>query len=142
LNRTILIGVVTRGPDIRTPTYKTQNDKEIASFSLQTFDEWMDKKTGEKKKRIEYHKIVVFVPQYVELLKKGFVKPGTKVYLEGSLQTRKWQDNTNTDKYITEVLLQSYNSVLLVLSDIYTNENGESSTKDDLSVFDDDNIPY
>lgn len=110
VNKVILIGNVGRDPDIR----YTPDGKKIANFSVATSENWKDKTTGDRKEKTEWHKVVVFVPQLVDIIEK-FLKKGNKVYLEGSLQTRRWMDQSNTEKYVTEVLLQSYNSVLMLL---------------------------
>lgn len=110
LNKVILIGNVGKDPEIRV----TQEGKEIASFSLATSESWKDKVTGERKEKTEWHKVVVFVPQLVDIIKR-FLKKGGKVYVEGSLQTRRWMDQGSVEKYVTEVLLQSFNSVLMLL---------------------------
>lgn len=121
LNKVILVGNVGKEPEIRS----TQDGKEIASFSLATSDIWRDKSTGEKRERTEWHKIVVFVPQLVNLV-KNYIHKGSKVYIEGSLQTRKWMDQSNTEKYTTEVVLQAYNSTILFLD----NKGGEGMAPD------------
>ncbi len=110
LNKVILIGNVGRDPEIRS----TQEGKEIATFSLATSESWKNKVSGEKKEKTEWHKVVVFVPQIVTFI-KSYMHKGAKVYIEGSLQTRKWLDHANTEKYVTEVLLQSYSSTLMLL---------------------------
>lgn len=121
LNKVILIGNVGDEPKIRS----TQDGKEIASFPLATSESWKDKQTGEKKEKKEWHKIIIFVPQLVQIIKQ-YVHKGSKLYIEGSLQTRKWMDNKNPDveRYITEILLQSYNSVLMILSGPNNREGG------------------
>jgi single-strand DNA-binding protein len=133
LNEVRLIGNVGKDPDIRT----TQDGKEVASFTLATSDVWKDKLTGEKKERTEWHKIVVFIPQLVSVI-KNYVKKGTRLYICGSLQTRKWQDQSNIDKYITEILLQSHDSKLMLLSGTNKEENGVVKSDDDY----DDDIPF
>jgi single-strand DNA-binding protein len=133
LNEVRLIGNVGKDPDIRT----TQDGKEVASFTLATSDVWKDKLTGEKKERTEWHKIVVFIPQLVSVI-KNYVKKGSRLYICGSLQTRKWQDQSNIDKYITEILLQSHDSKLMLLSGTNKDENGVVKSDDDY----DDDIPF
>jgi len=130
LNEVRLIGNVGKDPDIRS----MQDGKEVASFTLATSDVWKDKLTGERKERTEWHKIVVFIPQLVSVIKLH-VKKGTRLYISGSLQTRKWQDHSNIDKYITEILLQSHDSKLMLLSS--TNKE-ESYMKSE----DEDDIPF
>jgi single-strand DNA-binding protein len=130
LNEVRLIGNVGKDPDIRS----MQDGKEVASFTLATSDVWKDKSTGERKERTEWHKIVVFIPHLVSVI-KSHVKKGTRLYIAGSLQTRKWQDHSNVDKYITEILLQSHDSKLMVFP---------SANKDDSYVKseDEDDIPF
>lgn len=111
LNKCILIGNVGKTPEIRT----TQDGREIGSFSLATSDSWKDKNTGERKEKTEWHKIVVFNPGIIEVIKK-YVKKGSKLYIEGSLQTRKWSKD-DVDHYTTEVILQGFGSSLRLLGD-------------------------
>lgn len=110
VNKVILVGNLGKDPEIR----QTQSGNDIANFSLATTEQWKDKATGEKKSKTEWHNIVVFQSGLVTLI-KNFVKKGTKVYLEGSLQTRKWTDKNNTERYSTEVVLQGFNSNFTIL---------------------------
>ena len=111
LNKVMLIGNIGKDPEIR----NINDGKRMASFSLATSDSWKDKNTGDQKEKTEWHKVAVFVPHLVDIIEK-YVKKGTKIYIEGSLQTRRWMDNASTERYVTEVLLQSPNSVLVLLS--------------------------
>lgn len=134
LNEVRLIGNVGKDPDIR----MTQDGKEVASFTLATSDVWTDKLTGERKEKTEWHKIVVFVGRLVSVV-KAHVKKGTRLYISGSLQTRKWLDQSNVEKYITEVLLQSNDSKLMILSgtrDEGLNHGHSGKTEED------DDIPF
>ncbi|CAN0584821.1 unnamed protein product, partial [Ectocarpus sp. 12 AP-2014] len=110
LNKVTLIGNLGRDPEIRT----TNDGKEIANFSLATSENWKDKATGEKKDKTEWHRIVCFNEGLVKIIKE-YVKKGTKLYIEGQLQTRKWLDNVNQERYTTEVVLQGYNAHLVLL---------------------------
>jgi len=110
LNKVVLIGNVGKDPEIRT----TNDGKEIVSFSLATGETWKDRTTGEKKERTEWHRIVVFNEGLVGVI-KNYVQKGSKLYIEGALQTRKWQDASGIDKYSTEVVLQNYNATLILL---------------------------
>lgn len=130
LNEVRLIGNVGKDPDIRS----TQEGKEVASFTLATSDIWRDKNTGERKEKTEWHKIVVFIPQLVSVI-KSYVKKGTRLYITGSLQTRKWQDQSNVDKYITEVLLQSHDSKLMILANAARDDSLKSDDEDDEIAF-------
>lgn len=110
INKVILVGNVGQDPEIRS----TQDGREIASFSLATSESWKDKTTGEKKDKTEWHKISIFSQGLVGIT-KNYIKKGSKIYLEGSLQTRKWTDNQGVERYTTEVILQNYNSTLQIL---------------------------
>lgn len=110
INKVTLIGNVGRDPEIRT----TQDGKEIASITLATSESWKDRASGERKERTEWHRIVIFADGLVNII-KNYVKKGSKVYIEGSLQTRKWVDNAGVERYTTEIVLQNFNSSLLML---------------------------
>lgn len=109
VNKVILIGNVGQDPEIRS----TNDGKEIATFSLATSKVWKDQK-GERKEKTEWHRIVVFAQGLVGII-KNHVKKGSKLYLEGQLQTRKWKDSNGAEKYTTEIVLQNFNSVIQIL---------------------------
>jgi single-strand DNA-binding protein len=110
INKVILIGNLGKAPEIRA----TQDGREIANLTLATSESWNDKNSGEKREKTEWHRIVVFNPGLVTLAKK-YLHKGSKIYVEGQLQTRKWTDNTGAEKYTTEVVLQAYNGVITFL---------------------------
>lgn len=110
VNKVILIGNVGKDPEL----HATQDGREIANFSLATSDTWRDKATGEKKERTEWHRIVVFSEGLVKVV-KNYVHKGSKLYVEGKLQTRKWTDKDGVERYSTEVVLQGFNSTLTML---------------------------
>ena len=110
LNKVILIGNVGQDPEIRS----TQQGSQVASFSLATTDTWKDKSSGERKSKTEWHRIVVFNDSIAGVI-KNYVKKGSKLYIEGSLQTRKWQDNNGVEKFTTEIILQNYNGRIELL---------------------------
>lgn len=110
LNKVILIGNLGKDPEIRT----TRDGKEMASFSLATSEAWKDKVTGEKKEKTEWHNVAVFSEGLVRIV-RSYLKKGSKVYLEGQLQTRKWADNSGQDRYTTEVVLQGFSASLILL---------------------------
>ncbi len=122
INKVILIGNVGGDPEIR----NTNDGREIASFSLATSESWKDKNTGEKKDKTEWHRLVVFSQGLVGIV-KSYVKKGSKLYIEGQLQTRKWTDNNGVDKYTTEIVLQNFNSTLQIL-DSANRSSSNSST--------------
>ena len=110
INKVILVGNVGGQPEIRL----TQNGDEIANFSFATNDRWKDKKTGELRKKTEWQKIVVFSTGLIKIIKNYIIK-GSKLYIEGSLQTREYVDKDSNNRYVTEVILKQYNSVLVML---------------------------
>ena len=142
VNKVILVGNVGRDPEIRT----TQDGKEIASITLATSESWKDKLSGERKERTEWHRVVVFSEGLVNII-KNYVKKGTKLYIEGSLQTRKWVDNAGVERYTTEVVLQNFNASLVMLDnnrsgggDNFSSEGGSGSNFVAEEI--DDEIPF
>lgn len=122
LNKVMLIGNLGRDPEIRT----TADGREIASFSLATSETWRDRATGEKKERTEWHRIVIFTEGLVSVV-KNYAKKGNKLYIEGSLQTRKWTDGSGHEKYTTEIVLQNFNSQLILLDNKNPGSNGSAT---------------
>jgi len=110
VNKVILVGNLGRDPEIRS----TQDGTKVANLSLATSENWRDKNTGERKERTEWHRVVVFNERLVDVIEK-YVKKGSKLYIEGALQTRKWTDNTGAEKYTTEVVLQRFRGELTML---------------------------
>ncbi len=110
LNKVTLIGNLGKDPEIRT----TGDGKEIANFSIATSETWKDKTTGEKKDKTEWHRLVCFNEGLTRVI-KSYVKKGSKIYVEGQLQTRKWTNQEGQEVYTTEVILQNYNSSLVML---------------------------
>jgi single-strand DNA-binding protein len=110
LNKVILIGNVGKEPEIRS----THDGREVANLVLATNESWTDKNSGERKDKTEWHRITCFNPNLVNVIRK-YVKKGAKLYIEGQLQTRKWQDQAGQQKYSTEVVLQGYSSALTML---------------------------
>lgn len=118
VNKVILLGNVGKDPEIRS----TQDGREIANITLATSEKWRDKSSGERKEKAEWHRVVVFTEGLVNIV-KNYVKKGSKLYIEGSLQTRKWVDNTGNERYTTEIALQGYNSVLVMVDSSRNSEN-------------------
>jgi single-strand DNA-binding protein len=110
VNKVILIGNLGRDPEIRS----FQNGGRVASFSLATSENWKDKATGEKKERTEWHRISVLNDKLVEVVEK-YVKKGSKLYIEGQLETRKWTDKDGQEKYTTEVVLRPFRGEITML---------------------------
>ena len=110
VNKVILLGNLGRDPEIRS----LQSGSKMATFSLATSRRWKDKATQEQKDKTSWHNVVIFGDGLVNIVEK-YVKKGSKIYLEGELQTRKWQDQSGNDRYSTEVVLQGFNSTLTLL---------------------------
>jgi single-strand DNA-binding protein len=122
VNKVILIGNLGNDPEIR----RTQDGRPIANLSIATSDTWKDKNTGERREKTEWHRVVVFNEGLCRVI-ENYVKKGSKVYIEGQLQTRKWQDNEGKDRYSTEVVLQNYNGTLTMLDGRGDNQGGGGS---------------
>jgi single-strand DNA-binding protein len=110
VNKVILVGNLGKDPEIR----RTNDGRPIANLSVATSESWRDKNTGERKEKTEWHRVVIFSEGLVRVAEQ-YLRKGSKVYLEGALQTRKWQDQSGADKYSTEVVLQGFNSNLTML---------------------------
>ena len=110
VNKVILVGHACGDPEIR----NTNDGREIANFSLATNEYWKDKQTGEKKDKSQFHRIVIFSQGLVGIV-KNYLKKGSKLYVEGQLQTRKWTDNQGVERYTTEIVLQGFGAVLQLL---------------------------
>ena len=110
VNKVILVGNLGRDPEIR----RTQDGRPIANLRVATTDTWRDKATGEKREKTEWHSVVIFNEGLCRVAEQ-YLKKGAKVYIEGQLQTRKWQGQDGQDRYSTEVVLQNFNSQLTML---------------------------
>lgn len=110
VNKVILVGNVGADPEVR----KTQDGRSIVNLRVATSEQWRDKNTGERREKTEWNTVVVFHEGLARVAEQ-YVKKGSKLYIEGSLQTRKWQDQSGNDRYSTEVVLNGFNSVLTML---------------------------
>lgn len=110
VNKVILVGNLGADPEVR----RTQDGRPIVNLRVATSENWRDKNSGERKEKTEWHRVVVFNDNLVNVI-KNYVKKGSKLYVEGALQTRKWTDKDGAEKYSTEVVLQGYNGVLTML---------------------------
>ena len=111
INKVILVGNVGQDPQTRT----MQSGQKVVSFSLATSDRWRDRTTGEQKEQTEWHRIVIFNPNLVEVAERMLQK-GTKLYIEGALRTRKWQNQQGVDTFTTEVVLNQFAGTMVILS--------------------------
>jgi len=110
VNKVILVGNLGQAPEVRT----LGNGNKVVNLSVATSENWRDKNTGERKEKTEWHRVVIFSEGLCKVAEQ-YLKKGSKVYLEGQLQTRKWQDQSGADKYSTEVVLQGFNASLVML---------------------------
>lgn len=110
VNKVILVGNLGADPEIR----YTQAGKKIANLRLATSESWKDRQSGERREKTEWHRVVIFNEGLANITEQ-YLKKGSKVYVEGQLQTRKWQGNDGQDRYSTEVVLQGFNSALTML---------------------------
>ena len=110
VNKVILIGNLGRDPEVRT----FQNGGKVCNLRIATSETWKDRNTGERRERTEWHTVAIFQEGLVRIAEQ-YLRKGSKVYIEGKLQTRKWQDQSGNDRYSTEVVLQGYDGVLTML---------------------------
>ena len=110
VNKVILIGNLGRDPEVRT----FQNGGKVCNLRIATSETWKDRNTGERKERTEWHSVAIFNEGLVRVAEQ-YLRKGSKVYIEGQLQTRKWQDQSGQDRYSTEVVLQGFGSTLTML---------------------------
>lgn len=122
INKVILIGNVGADPEIR----RTQQGTPIANLRIATSESWRDKNSGERKEKTEWHTIAIFNEGLCKVVEQ-YVKKGSKLYIEGSLVTRKWADQSGNDRYSTEIHLQGFNSTLTLLA---SPQSGERKTDD------------
>ena len=143
LNKVMLIGRLGQDPEVR----RTQDGRSLCTFSIATSESWNDKSTGEKKEKTEWHRVVVFNEGLVNIIQQ-YVKKGSNVFIEGQLQTRKWEDKDGIEKYTTEVVLQGFNSTFKMLdsknsgsSENFSQDGGVEKVESFDSDIDDD-IPF
>jgi single-strand DNA-binding protein len=110
VNKVILVGNLGRDPEVR----NTQNGSKIANLSVATSESWTDKGSGERREKTEWHRVVIFDERLADVAEK-YLRKGSKIYVEGALQTRKWTDNSGQEKYTTEVVLQRFRGNLTML---------------------------
>lgn len=121
VNKVILVGNLGADPEIR----RTQDGRPIANLSVATSESWRDRNSGERRERTEWHRVVVFNEGLCKII-ENYLRKGSKIYLEGQLQTRKWQDQSGQDRYTTEIVLQGFNSALTILDGRKDSESSSS----------------
>lgn len=110
VNKVIIVGNLGRDPEVRS----FQNGGKVCNMTIATSENWRDKNSGERKERTEWHRIAIFSEGLVRVAEQ-YLRKGSKVYIEGQLETRKWQDQNGQDKYSTEIVLRGFNSTLTML---------------------------
>lgn len=110
VNKVILVGNLGADPDVRS----TADGRPIVNLSIATSERWRDRNSGEQREKTEWHRVVIFSEGLAKVAEQ-YLRKGAKVYIEGQLQTRKWQDQSGQDKYTTEIVLQGFNSTLTML---------------------------
>ncbi len=119
VNKVILVGNLGADPDVK----RMSSGDPVVNLSIATSESWRDKASGERRDRTEWHRVVIFNEQLAKVAEQ-YLKKGAKVYLEGQLQTRKWQDQNGVDKYTTEIVLQRYRGELQMLDSRADREGG------------------
>nr|WP_170540925.1 single-stranded DNA-binding protein [Ruegeria arenilitoris] len=119
VNKVILIGNLGRDPEVRT----FQNGGKVCNLRIATSETWKDRNTGERRERTEWHSVAIFNDGLVRVAEQ-YLRKGSKLYIEGQLQTRKWQDQSGQDRYSTEVVLQGFNAKLVLLDGRGRDEGG------------------
>ena len=130
INKVIIVGTLGADPKV----FNTQNGNKIVNLSVATSESWKDKATGERKERVEWNRVVIMSQGLAEVAEK-YLKKGSKVYLEGQLQTRKWTDKDGKEQYTTEVVLQNFNSNLVLLDK--SDNTSEQTSQVEQSSYDD-----
>jgi single-strand DNA-binding protein len=124
VNKVILVGNLGADPEVR----QTQDGRPIVNLRVATSENWRDKATGERREKTEWHRVVIFNENLARVAEQ-YLKKGAKVYIEGQLQTRKWQDQSGQDRYSTEVVLQQYRGELTMLDAKSRDGAGESDQR-------------
>lgn len=125
VNKVILVGNLGADPEIR----RTQDGRPIANLRIATSESWRDKNSGERREKTEWHRVVIY-NDGLSGIAENYLRKGSKVYLEGQLQTRKWQDQSGNDRYSTEIVLQAFNSTLTILDSPQGQTNQDQGSED------------
>ncbi|MGJ8529697.1 single-stranded DNA-binding protein [Maritalea sp.] len=122
VNKVIIVGNLGADPEVR----NTQDGRPIVNLRIATSESWRDKSSGERREKTEWHRVVIFSEGLCRVAEQ-YLKKGSTVYIEGQLQTRKWQDQDGNDRYSTEIVLQGFNSTLTMLGGRSDNNDGASN---------------
>ena len=134
LNKVMLIGNAAKELDVKS----MQNGSKIANLNVATSEYWSDKTSGEKKTKTEWHRIVIYGNELIDMLQKRIVK-GSKLYVEGKLQTRKWQNKAGVDQFITEILIQGFHSKIEILDGNSVKDSSEPKNIEEEEI---DEVPF
>lgn len=142
VNKVILVGNLGADPEVR----KFQNGGSVCNLRIATSESWKDRNTGERREKTEWHSVAIFSEGLVRIAEQ-YLRKGSKVYLEGQLETRKWQDQNGNDRYTTEVVLRNFNSSMVMLDArggdrSSANISDENQSRSDKSYELDDDIPF
>lgn len=140
VNKATILGRLGKDPEIRA----MQNGDEVATMSVATSESWKDKNSGERKEKSEWHTVVIFSQGLVNVA-KNYLKKGSQVYVEGKLQTRKWQDREGNDRYSTEIVLQGFGATLVMLDGAKKQDDNQKPDDTQPATNDyalDDEIPF
>lgn len=139
LNKVMLIGNVGKDPEIRA----MQSGDKVASFSVATSERWKDKNTGERQEKSEWHKVVIFNQGLISLA-ENYIRKGTKVYVEGKMETRKWMDKEEKEHYSTEIVLKPFRGEIVLLGGKEAGEKEETVSRPAMSAPEEfeDEIPF
>jgi len=138
LNKVIIIGNVGKDPEVRT----MQNGNRVCNLTVATSESWKDKASGERKEKTEWHRVVIFNDNLVGVAER-FLRKGSKVYIEGQLETRKWTDTSGVEKYSTEVVLRQYRGEIVLLDAAKAgDEQPERRPEPQAQMPVDDEIPF
>ena len=136
INKVTILGRLGRDPEIRT----MQNGGKVANLVVATSEKWKDKNSGDQREKTEWHRVVIF-DEYALNAAEKWLKKGARVYIEGELQTRKWQDSSGADKYTTEIILNRFRGVLKVID--FPEDSAQQQPTDQGGGGDlDDEIPF
>ena len=127
VNKVIIVGNLGKDPEVRT----FPNGGKVCNFPVATSETWRDRNSGEKQERTQWHNIAIFSEPLVNIAER-FLKKGSKIYIEGQLETRKWQDNSGADRYSTEVVLRPYRGEITLLDNKADSENVTSQPSSEL----------
>ena len=137
MNKVQIIGNLGKDPDIRT----MPDGNKVANLSVATSEHWKDKQTGERRDKVEWHRVSVYQGHLVKVC-EDYLNKGDKVYIEGQSETRKWKDQSGQDRYTTEIVLRPYKGELFLLTGKSNSEDNQQAAQSSDDVVDDSDLPF